>query len=146
MKGIKGILAGLVIGFVVVLTVYLIGKGRAVRPRTVSLDASTWDLKTELSKKVTRKEQQKTPGETRPMDKNTFKVQLSKLKEAAARDPHNALRWIDIAKLYDAVGNHYKAYQYLKKALEMDPDFRYKDAVQEVITDYEENVLHNTHH
>ena len=71
-------------------------------------------------------------------DKKEFNKILRELKEAAQKDPHNALRWIEIAKLYNNVGDYEKAYLYLKKSLKMQPDFKYRESVQEIIDDYEE--------
>ncbi len=71
-------------------------------------------------------------------DKKRFNEVLRELKEEAQKDPHNALRWIDIAKLYNNAGDYEKAYLYLKKSLKMQPDFKYRESVQEIIDDYEE--------
>ena len=150
MRGAWRVVVWVVIGFLIVFGVYLVG-GRtkhsspepSAKEQTTALGIEKIDR---LSIKSADGQGLKEVSQNKAVDKNTFKIRLSKLREEAARDPHNAMRWIEIAKLYDTVGEHYKAYEYLRKALEMDPNFKYKEAVQEVITDYERNVLHKSDH
>jgi len=64
---------------------------------------------------------------------NDMRKSLIDLREKAGADPHHAMRWIAIARVYNNMGDYYKACQYLKKSMEMEPKFNFRGAVEEII-------------
>lgn len=62
-----------------------------------------------------------------------MRAKLIDLREKAGIDPHHAMRWIAIAKVYNNMGDYYKACQYLEKSLEMEPKFKFRGAVEVII-------------
>ncbi len=86
--------------------------------------------KTEYGKGLQHMSAPVKPSKTQ-LDK--MRAKLIDLREKAGADPHHAMRWIAIAKVYNNMGDYYKACQYLEKSLEMEPKFKYRAAVEEII-------------
>lgn len=78
-------------------------------------------------------EESSNPAHLSKSELDKMRAKLIDLREKAGIDPHHAMRWIDIAKVYNNMGEYYKACQYLKKAMEMEPEFKAGAAVEDII-------------